>query len=67
MLFLIPSRFRHIVLVAAGVVLLAFGLIAATKVVALLGGVLVVWGLVRTNSVLRAGRRTTDIGSRTDR
>jgi hypothetical protein len=61
MLLLIPSRYRHIALVALGAALLAFGLIATTKVAALLGGVLLAWGLVRTTSFLRGARRRTAI------
>lgn len=63
MLLLIPSRFRHFALVALGVALLVFGLVAASKGAALIGGAVLVYGLVRTTRVLRGSRRPTDIDS----
>jgi hypothetical protein len=63
MLFLFPSRYRHFILLVGGATLLVFGLVAAGKGATLLGGIVLVWGLVRTTSVLRGARRSTDIAS----
>ena len=67
MLFLVPSRFRRFVLIALGVGLLVFGLVAASTGAALIGGVLLVYGLLRTTRVLRGAHRPTNIGSGTGR
>jgi len=63
MLLLFPSRYRHFVLIALGVALLVFGLVAASTGAAIIGGVLLVWGLFRTTCVLRGAGRPSNTHS----
>jgi len=52
--FLSRGRYGHFYRIAVGVALLAMGLALASKLVALLGAVLIVWGLAATAGLVRA-------------